>query len=608
MQGSQNHGEYLPHAVNREDRGDNTILLTSPRALGPVARNTGEWLHRWAEEAPQRVFIAERWGAGWREVSYQQALEMVRAIAASLLGRGLGPERPVVVLSGNSVDHGLIALAAQYAGIPVVPVAEQYSLIPGAHDRLRHVIEMTRPGLVHVGDAERYGDALSLDALAGIEVASSRPGTRKGVTDFAELLKGDAGAGLDAIHADVGPETLAKILFTSGSTSMPKGVMTTHGMMCVNQAQIGGCFPFLSAHPPKIVDWLPWNHVFGGSHNFNLMLSNGGSIYIDDGKPTRDGFARSLENLAMHAGSIAFNVPLAYGMLVQAFEKDAALRGRYFADLDMIFYSGASLPQEIWQALERYALAETGRKPLMTSSWGMTETAPATLMVHEPVTRSGLVGVPMPGITVKLIGLDEGLFELRVKGPNVMKGYFRDREKSAEAFDGEGYLITGDAVRLADSSRLEAGLSFDGRISEDFKLLSGTWVHAAQIRLGAMGALAPLVQDIVVTGHDKRDIGILIFPDKAQLAQAGLDGEETDGCLAGAALRSEIGKRLEHLAKSSTGSSTRVARAIILASPPSLEHHEVTSKGNLNNRKVLEGRADLVARLYDDNDLAIIRI
>ena len=602
------HGEHLPHAVSIEDRGDGTILLTSPRPLGPVARNTGEWLHRWAGERPQDVFIAERSGAGWREVSYGEALAMVRAIATALLERDLGPDRPVVVLSGNSVDHGLLALAAQYAGIPVAPVAEQYSLIPGAHDRLRHVIELVRPGLVFADDAARFGDALALEVLSGIEVVSSKPQGRAGVTAFGDLLKARPGGGLDAAHAAVGPDTLAKILFTSGSTSMPKGVMTTHGMMCVNQAQIGGCFPFLHTHPPKIVDWLPWNHVFGGSHNFNLMLSNGGSIYIDDGKPTRDGFARSLENLSMHAGTIAFNVPIAYAMLVQAFGKDEALRRRFFAGLDMIFYSGASLPQDIWRALEDFAIAESGRRPLMTSSWGMTETAPATLMVHEPVDRSGLIGVPMPGISVKLIEAGEGRFELRVKGPNVMKGYFHAPEKTAEAFDTEGYLITGDAVRHADPARLETGLAFDGRISEDFKLLSGTWVRAAQIRLGAIAALAPLVQDIVITGHDKREIGILVFPDRAQLAQAGLTASENGGALTGDALMAEFRSRLEELASKSTGSSTRIARAIILAAPPSLESHEVTSKGNLNNRKVLEGRADLVARLHGEDDPAVIRI
>ncbi|MFZ1815889.1 MAG: feruloyl-CoA synthase [Rhizobiaceae bacterium] len=600
--------QYLKHQVVMETGADGALLLSSPRALGPVARNTGEWLHKHARDAAQRVFIAERSGAGWREVRYGEALGMVRAIGASLLERGLGPDKPLIVLSGNGVDHGLLSLAAQYVGVPVIPVAEQYSLIQGAHDRLNHILRLSGPAMAYVQDPVRYGDALRLDALQGVEIVSASSAVADGVTGFDELLKASPGPVLDAIHSTVGPDTLAKILFTSGSTSLPKGVETTHAMMCVNQAQIAGCFTFLDDHPPRILDWLPWNHVFGGSHNFNLMLANGGSLYIDDGKPTRDAFARSLENMAMHAGTISFNVPVAYGMLVKALEKDKALRRKFFTDLDMIFYSGASLPQEIWQALESFALSETGSVPLMTSSWGMTETAPAVLMVHEPVDRSGRIGVPMAGATAKLLPLGEKRFELRVKGPNVMRNYFRDPQKTREAFDEEGYLITGDAVRFADPERMEAGLSFDGRVAEDFKLLSGTWVHASHIRLAALGALAPLAQDVVVTGHDRMEIGLVMFPDKAALDAAGISSEMVDGALGGEVLIGEIERRLRQLATLSTGSSTRISRAIIVAEPPSLQDHEVTSKGNLNNRQVLARRADMVARLYDENETAVAKV
>jgi feruloyl-CoA synthase len=597
---------YLPQNVVREDRADGSILLTSAYPLGPVAETTGDWLHHWAGEAPERVFIAERDGAGWRKETYAATLQKVRAIAAALLGRGLDGETPVLIISGNGVDHGLLTLAAQYAGIPTVPVAEQYALIPGAHDRLRHVIELVRPALVYAVDAEQYREAIALDELAGIEIVASRPGT-SGVTPFADLLRGDGGADVDTAHAAVGPDTVVKILMTSGSTSSPKGVPTTHRMMCVNQTQIADALPFLRERPPVIVDWLPWNHVFGGSHNFNLMLANGGSLYIDDGKPVKGLFERTLENLGLVTGTLAFNVPVGFSMLLSALRADTDLRQRFFSDLDLVFYAGASLPQDVWQGFEEMAMEVTGSVPLMTSSWGLTETAPATLLQHEPTESSGIVGVPLTGVVAKLIPDDEMRCEVRVKGPNIMAGYFRNVEKSRESFDEEGFFITGDAMRFVDPARPEAGLRFDGRISEDFKLLTGTWVRAAGLRLDILGCLAPLAADLVVTGHDRNEIGVMIFPDRQALAAAGYDPEEIDGALRDPALGAEIARRLCSRAAQSTGSSTRVARALVLAEPASLGDGEITAKGSLNTRKVLTRRAALLERLYDDSEPALIR-
>lgn len=583
-------------SVRRDVRDDGAVILTSNHALGPVARSTGAWLDTWASRTPDAVFLAERSGPGWREVTYAQARDMVRALAAWLLDQ---PDQgPVMMISGNSVDHGLLALAAQYVGRPNVPVAEQYALIPGAHERLAYAVDKVRPALVYVDDAARYADALTLPQLAGIPVIASTPaGAPRAVIPMAEALRGGAGD-VDAAHAQVTPDTVGKILFTSGSTSNPKGVLTTHRMMCVNQTQIADAFPILRAEPPKLLDWLPWNHVFGGSHNFNMMLAHGGALYIDDGKPTDALFARTLENMQMHVGTLSFNVPMGYARQVAALRADADLRRRFFTGLHFTFYAGASLPQEVWDALGDMAREVTGEVPLMVSSWGMTETAPAVLPTHERITQSGIVGAPLAGTEVKLIPEDEGRYELRVKGPNIMPGYFEDPDKTKAAFDAEGFLITGDAVRFVNQDTPDRGLRFDGRISDDFKLTSGTWVRVATLRGALMTALDGLAADIVITGHDRAELGVLIFPATPATG---------DGACADPARMDEIRARLAPLAAAATGSSTRIARALILTEPPRLEAQEMTAKGNLNTRRVLTRRADLLARLYDDTDPAVIR-
>lgn len=599
---------FLPHKVIRTDREDGTILLASAHPLGPVVRRTGDWLHRWAGEAPDRVFLAERSGAGWRSESYAAALQKVRALAASLLARGLGADTPILILSGNGVDHGLLALAGQYAGIPTVPVAEQYSLIHGAHGRLRHAVELVRPAMAYTIDAQQYGEALDLDCFDGIEIVASHPHGRPGVTAFETLLQGDGSVDLDAAFDAVTPDTVAKILMTSGSTSSPKGVLTTQGMMCVNQAQLAAAMPFLGERPPRIVDWLPWNHVFGGSHNFNMMLANGGTLYIDDGKPVPGLFERTVENLGLVTGTLSFNVPVGYGMLLKALKADAALRRRFFEDLDLVFYAGASLPQEIWQGFEAMAMEIKGEVPLITTSWGLTETAPAVMLQHEPIDRSGVVGVPLPGSEIKLLPDADLRCEVRVKGPNVMPGYYEAPDKTAEAFDEEGFFLTGDAMVFVDPGDADKGMKFDGRISEDFKLLTGTWVRAAQLRIDMLACLSPLAADLVITGADRTEIGVMIFPNMGELRAEGFSNAEQGGALSDPMLLGEIHRRLAERAREISGSSTRVARAIVLAEPPSMPEGEMTAKGNLNFRKVLTRRADLLARLYADSDACVTTI
>ncbi|CUH82066.1 feruloyl-CoA synthase [Tropicibacter naphthalenivorans] len=590
--------KYRPHAVAREDRDDGTIILRSAYDISPVASKSGDWVDAWAEKTPDAVFIAERSGKGWREVSYAETREQVRTIAAALLARGMGPNTPIMVISGNSVDHGLLALAAQYIGVPTVPLAEQYALIPGARPQLIHCAEVIKPAMVYADDGAKFADGLALELFDGVEKLVSI-NVAEGQTPFAELLRGD-GADVDTAAAKVTPDTVAKYLMTSGSTSHPKAVITTQGMMCANQAQILDALPFLGAKPPKVMDWLPWNHVFGGSHNFNMMLSNGGSFYIDGGKPIPAMIGTTLENNREHSATLAFNVPVGFAYLRDAMKTDKALRESYFRDLDMLFYAGASLPQDVWRDLEDMARDVRGDVPLMNSSWGLTETAPACLIQHEPTTMSGIVGVPMTGVEVKMIPDEDMRCEVRVRGPNIMPGYLNDPEKTADAFDEEGFFVTGDAMKFVDPDDLTKGLRFDGRISEDFKLLSGTWVRAANLRLEVIPELAPLAADVVICGADKSEIGVLIFP----TAEAMGMGEAQNGALVSDALKKAIGGRLE--ARSGHGSAARIARAMVLAEPPSIGDGEITAKGNLNFRKVLARRADLYQRLYDDADPAVI--
>jgi feruloyl-CoA synthase len=598
---------YLPHRVEREQRADGTILLRSAYPLPEPVRNTGAWLHRWAAEAPGRVAASERWpdGSGWRDVTYADLLAQVRAVGAALLQRGLGPQDTIVILSGNGLDHLILSLAAQYVGVPSVPLAEQYSLLPEAHDRLIHVLEKVRPKLVFADDATRYAAALCLAQLDGVEAVCLRGAAGRAITPFADLLATEVTPAVDAAHARVGPETLAKILFTSGSTSEPKGVMTTHGMMCVNQMQFCSVLPCIARTPPRITDWLPWNHVFGGSSNVNLVLCNGGTLTIDHGKPTARGFATTLQNRIDRPGTLAFNVPAGWSMLVEAMERDPGLQRHLLGDLDLIFYAGASLPQPVWDALEAAAFAARGGLPLMISSWGLTETAPSCLVVHEPIGRSGVIGVPVPGVTIKLIPDAEMRCEIRVKGPNVMPGYYQDAMRSAAAFDEEGFFITGDAVRFLDPADAARGLIFDGRVSEDFKLATGTWVQAGNLRMTVLRELAGLVQDVVICGHDRGEVGLFVFPAAGVLEPALADH---DGAWADPHLMARIAQALGGMNGRITGSARRITRALILSEPPSLAGQEITDKGSLNINRILRRRADLVARLYDDDDPALIHV
>jgi feruloyl-CoA synthase len=595
-------GLFATPEVNHELRPDGSMVLRSARRLGPVPCSIGALLERWAAAEPGRTFLAERTATGaWRHLTYEAAAQAANAIGQALLDRDLGPGHPLMILAENGIDHGLMMLGAMHVGVPVVPVSTAYARLSQDYGKLRHIFALVEPGLIYVDDAERYTKALQAIGADRLEIVASRghlPTKRTtAITSLTELRPTPA---VDAAFARVGPETVAKILFTSGSTGQPKGVINTQGMMCANQESVAAAWTFLSDHQPVIVDWLPWNHTFGGNHNFNMMLRHGGSLYIDEGKPVPALMGRTVANLREVSPTIYFNVPRGYAALTDHLEQDEVLRQKFFARLDLLFYAAAALPQSLWDRLEALGASARGRKVPFIASWGLTETAPMVTIVHYPIDRPGNIGVPGPGMSVKLAPVGDKL-EIRVKGPNVTPGYFKAPDLTSRAFDEEGWLETGDAVRLADAANPAAGLLFDGRTAENFKLSSGTWVNVGMLRTAAIAAGAPAIEDAVVTGHDRDEIGLLIFPSLAGLKSLcpELESEcKVEDLIAHPAVRRALANGLAQHNSTAQGSSTRIARCLLLTEPPSIDANEITDKGYLNQRAILTTRAALVERLH----------
>lgn len=588
---------FAPPLVERIDRGRGSFLLRSPVPLSAYTRSVGAWLLDWARRAPQRVFLAERAGPGWRSVTYAQALDAARSIGTALRARGLSAERPVVILSDNSVDHALLALGAQYAGVPYAPISPAYSLLSSDHAKLRAIFALLAPGLVFADDAAKFGEALAAVG-GGFELVASR-NVPAGATAFESLLATAPDPAVDAAFAAIEPDAIAKILFTSGSTGEPKGVVNTHRMLTSNQQMIRQCWPFLQDEPPVIVDWLPWNHTFGGNHNFNLVLANGGTLYVDEGKPAPGLIEKTVANLREVAPTLYFNVPRGFDVLLPFLENDAQLAARFFSRLKLIFYAGAALPQNLWERIERLA-ARLGHRVAMVSAWGSTETAPLVTSVHFPIERAGVIGLPAPGTELLFVPSGDKL-EMRVRGPNVTPGYFKRPDLTAAAFDAEGFYKIGDAGRLADPNDPTRGVVFDGRIAEDFKLLSGTWVHVGSLRVRAIAALAPVAQDVVIAGHDRESVGLLVFPNAAACASLCPDlpaGTPLATLIDDARVRAHVAAGLAALARDGRGSSNYATRALLLAEPPSIDANEITDKGYINQRAVLARRSAAVARLY----------
>ena len=578
------------------------MILRSRVPLGPVPRCIGAWLERWAAAAPDRPFLVERDQAGaWRSLSYGDALAQTRSIAQSLLQRDLGPERPLMILSENSIAHGLLALGAMHVGIPVVPVSNAYSLRSLDHATLRGIRDLVKPGLIFAEDGAVYGKAIAALGLDDADLVVARnPPKGLAATEFAALLSTKPGADLDHAHRRVGPDTVAKILFTSGSTGDPKGVINTQRMMCSNQESYAAAWPFLDERPPIFLDWLPWSHTFAGNSNFNMVLRNGGTYYLDSGKPLPGLIEQTLANLREVSPTLYFGVPAGYAVLLDHLERDNDLAAHFLRELDLLFYAGAALPQSSWDRLEALCDKILGYRLPMLSGWGTTETAPMSTLVQEQIPRAGNVGIPGPGTEIKLVPNGDRL-EIRVRGPNVTPGYWRRPDLTRALFDEEGFYRPGDAARLAVPEDPDRGLLFDGRIAENFKLTSGTWVNVGALRIAIIAACDPIVADAVVTGHDRDEIGLLIFPSLAGCRALCLHlppDAPLERLVRESAVREALGRGLARHNEAAGGSSRRVARALLVAEPPSIDRGEITDKGYINQRAVLRNRAASVALLY----------
>ncbi len=559
-------------------------------------------LDHWAQVAPDRVFLAQRDSQGaWRKITYGETRSIVQRLASALLDRDLSVERPLAILSGNDIEQGLLGLAAMSVGIPFAPVSPAYSLISTDFDKLRTIIASLTPGMVFVARTGPFAKAIAACCPSDIEIVATE-GTLpdRATTPYSALAQTPVSPELAAANGRVGPDTIAKVLFTSGSTGQPKGVINTQRMLTANQAMLEHWLAFGTKEPPVLVDWLPWHHTFGGNHNFGYVLNNGGSLYIDEGKPTPAGIAATVRNLREIAPTLYFNVPKGYEELVPRMRADATLRETFFSRLRLTFYSGAGLPSHVAKALDALACETIGERILMVTSLGSTETAPAALSCTKETARPGVVGVPLPGVELKLLP-NAGKLELRVKGPNIMPGYWRDPEQTARVFDDEGYYCLGDALKFAVPGEPNGGFIFDGRISEDFKLMTGTWVSVGPLRGRLIAALAPFVKDAVIAGHDRDAVAALIFPEmdacRAFLGEDAAEKSDAD-MLALPKLRAELSMRLKAMAQEATGSSTRVDRILLLDELPSIDANEITDKGSINQRAVLTRRAGLIEDLY----------
>lgn len=586
-------------------RSGDAFLMRSKEPLGAYDRRIGDWLDRWARESPDHLFLVEQTPAGERKISYGEAHARVLSLAEGLLRFDLSADRPLLLIAPPGIDHGLLMIAAYYVGIPLAPIAPAYALQSRDFAKLKRVAALLTPGLVAVADGAEYREALEAVMPTLPVVAFANP--VGGQLDLASLRGGIDPARVAAAAAQVGHDTIAKFLFTSGSTGNPKAVINTHGMLCAAGQMQRQVTAFLAAQRPVMVDWLPWNHTAGGNSIFNITLENGGTLYIDTGKPTREQIGATLELLRRVSPTLYFNVPLGFDVLLPYLREDRALRETFFRDLQCIWYAAAAMQPSTWNALEELALQTIGERLLIVTGLGMTETSPAAIFGNLRANGPGIVGVPIPGVELKLIPREDK-FEALFRGPNVTPGYWRDPAATAASFDADGFWISGDLVSFVDAATPEAGLRFEGRASDDFKLASGTRVSAGALRLKALEAMAPLLSDAVIVGADRHDVRMLMFPDWPRCAlECGVPADTPPPTLAAnATLRELIRRRLAALGAVSAGSAGRIAAGVFVLIPPSAAAGEVTEKGTINGRFLQRNRPELLELLFGNGDSTLV--
>ena len=583
-----------------ERRANGEIVIGNAASLAAYPAQLSDHLRRWAKEAPDRTFLAERDQAGdWRRLSYADAVTLIDRVSQALLERGHGAERPVAALSDNSINMALLKFGAMQVGIPFMPISPAYSLMSENFAKLKYIAEAFKPSLIYVSALKPFARALAAMPRGGVTLLADAADTDfPDALTFADLLASAPDDRVARHYRTVGPDSIAKILLTSGSTGMPKGVINTQRMMGANGAGIDQAWPFLAERPPVIVDWLPWNHTFGTNFNLNQILRNGGTMYIDAGKPAPGKLDITLANLRAVRPTLLFNVPRGFDMVIPALEADDDFARHVFGDLDVIFYAGAALPPHLWTRLDALAVKHRGARLPILSSLGSTETAPVASFCHWHAQDIGGVGLPVPGTSIKLVP-DGGKLEMRVKGENVTPGYYGRPDLTQDAFDEEGYFKLGDAVTFVDPAQLTRGLRFDGRVSEHFKLSSGTWVAVGDLRVSAVSAAAPMIQDAVVTGHNRSEVGLLVFPNVAGCQSVCGGTLSPQELIAHPALHAKLGEALSAFNRANPGSSRSIARVLLMTEPPSIDGNEITDKGYINQRAVLERRAALIERLYD---------
>lgn len=588
---------YSSPDISIREGADGVLYMASNAPLPEGPPSLCDYLYRWAEQRPNTVFLAERHPDDrdkWRTQTYREFLDTVERLAQSLQSKGLSADKPLMILSGNSLEHAQLTFAAMLIGVPVVPVSPSYSLLSETWEKVLHIAALTGAGAVFAQQQLPFRGVLSALRARGLDVITADKEPSDDVDMLLdELISVGSPGALE--RPEVGPDTVAKILFTSGSTGMPKGVITTHRMVVSVQEMMSVVWPFINEPEHVLLDWLPWHHCFGGSHNLYMMLRNGGSMYIDGGKATPDGVLETLRNLKQVSPTVVFNVPAGYDLLVNALEADKEACDGFFRNLRLMFFAAAALPEAIRARIEALVHAHAPRPIPLTSSWGQTETSPGGTTLHFDCATPNNIGVPLPGVELKLVPTGD-LVEARIRGPSVTPGYLNDPEKTAESFDEEGFFKSGDAVALQDPADPNQGLIFRGRVSENFKLFSGTWVNVGQLRVALVSALAPLATDAVICGQGQREICALVFPNAAVCAVIG--GE---GWLTSTVLREAFVEKLQAFNAENTASSRRIARILLQAVPPSLDRNETTDKGYINQRGVLSNRAADVARLYAEN-------